>query len=94
MAKRLYTKRLATHLTKGEWRAVANRLDLRGRHLQLAEGILGGFAEEQIADELGISQHTVHTYVKRLYRKLSVSNRADLVVRLFFAHVSCEREAC
>ena len=33
-----------------------------------------------IALELGISQHTVHTYLSRLYRKLGVTSRVQLVL--------------
>ncbi len=84
--------RLLSQLSKVEWRAIAARLDLHGRHLELVEGILNGFDEEAIAEELGISTHTVHTYLKRLYRKLEVRNRSDLVVRIFVTHVMRERE--
>ena len=38
--------------------------------------------ELAIASDLGISQHTVHTYLERVYRKLAVGSRVALVVRV------------
>jgi len=38
---------------------------------------------------LGISEHTVRTYIRRLYRKLDVTNRADFV-RRYIALVGAE----
>jgi DNA-binding CsgD family transcriptional regulator len=43
--------------------------------------LLDGFAEKQIASRLCISHHTVHVYVKDLYRQLGVNSRAQLLVR-------------
>jgi len=34
--------------------------------------------ERAIAEQLGISPHTVRTYIKRLYRKLRVRFRAQI----------------
>jgi NarL family two-component system response regulator LiaR len=33
-----------------------------------------------IADELGISEHTVHNHLSRIYQKLDLSNRIDLLM--------------
>jgi Bacterial regulatory proteins, luxR family len=38
--------------------------------------------EGNIASELGISRHTVNTYFQRLYSKLQVSSRPQLIVRV------------
>jgi len=48
---------------------------------QVLNCLLAGFAEKQIAAELSISHHTVHIYVKRLYRQLGVRSRSQLMIR-------------
>jgi DNA-binding NarL/FixJ family response regulator len=42
--------------------------------------------ESAIAAEMGISPYTVNTYVQRLYRKLDVCSRVQLIVHLMAAH--------
>jgi len=41
--------------------------------------LLSARSERDIADELGLSQRTVHKYVEALYRELHVSSRAELM---------------
>jgi DNA-binding CsgD family transcriptional regulator len=41
-----------------------------------------------IADHLGISPHTVHTHIERLYRKVGVASRVSLVRRVFVEYLS------
>lgn len=43
--------------------------------------LLDGDAEKQVAAKLGLSPHTVHQYVKVLYKTLGVSSRAELLAR-------------
>lgn len=43
--------------------------------------LLAGDGEKQVATKLGLSRHTVHQYVKMLYRELEVSSRAELMAR-------------
>jgi pSer/pThr/pTyr-binding forkhead associated (FHA) protein len=40
--------------------------------------MLPGHAEKQIARQLGISRHTVHTHVRKIYETLGVRSRAEL----------------
>ena len=51
------------------------------------QGILDGQSEKQIAYALGLSQHTVHNYVRALHRRFDVSSRAELI-----AKASAERQ--
>ncbi len=64
------------------WRKIARSLDLSGRELQVVRGVFDNHAELTIAAGLAISSHTVHTHIKRLYQKLAVTNRAQLVLRV------------
>lgn len=43
--------------------------------------LLRGLSEKEVAAELGLSPHTVHEYVKALYRRLGVTSRAELFAR-------------
>ncbi|HTW94846.1 MAG TPA: helix-turn-helix transcriptional regulator [Tepidisphaeraceae bacterium] len=49
------------------------------RVTQTLEFLLAGDSEKQIAAKLGLSQHTIHDYVKRVYRHFAVSTRAELL---------------
>jgi DNA-binding CsgD family transcriptional regulator len=49
------------------------------RVAQTLELLLAGDSEKQIAGKLKISQHTVHDYVKRVYRQFGVGTRAELL---------------
>ena len=52
---------------------------LSPRVRQTLELLLAGDSEKQIAAKLKISQHTVHDYVKRVYRQFGVGTRAELL---------------
>ena len=51
---------------------------LSGREEQVLRQIAHGLTHGQIATRLGISPHTVDTYVKRIRTKLGVGNKAEL----------------
>lgn len=52
---------------------------LTDRELMVIRQVAKGFNTVEIGLQLGISSHTVATHVKRIYRKLQVSNRAEAV---------------
>jgi len=80
-------------LTASEWGMIAGELRLSGRGLEIAQGFLDGLDERGVASRLGISEHTVHTFVKRIYQKCGVKCRAGLVGRLFVAYLVGTRRA-
>lgn len=55
------------------------KVHLSEREFQVLDLIASGFTHAQAARRLGISQHTVDTYVKRLRAKLGPGNKAHLV---------------
>jgi DNA-binding CsgD family transcriptional regulator len=52
---------------------------LSKREQEIACLLVSGYAAVNVAAILSISEHTVRTYIRRLYRKLGVNNRAELV---------------
>ncbi len=46
---------------------------------QTLKYLLTGDSEKQVALRLNLSPHTVHVYVKKLYRHFKVSSRAELL---------------
>ena len=48
---------------------------------QVLDCLLAGCNEAQIGPRLGLSPHTVHNYVKSLYRRLRVSGVNELYAR-------------
>ena len=55
--------------------------NLSPRMQQTLERLLAGDSEKQIAHHLGLSKHTVHVYVKALYKSFSVNSRGELLAR-------------
>jgi LuxR family transcriptional regulator/LuxR family quorum-sensing system transcriptional regulator CciR len=51
------------------------------REIEILKWILHGKSNSVIADIIGISAHTVDTYLKRIYGKLGVSNRITAALR-------------
>ncbi|MEV0680196.1 response regulator transcription factor [Actinosynnema sp. NPDC050436] len=51
---------------------------LSQRERQVLDHIARGFTHFQVANRLGISRHTVDTYVKRIRTKLCLGNKAQL----------------
>ena len=55
---------------------------LSKREISVAEAAAQGFTNKQIADQLGLSDHTVKNYLFRVFEKLRVSNRIELLFLL------------
>src|ERR1700730_1894987 len=53
---------------------------LTARELQVAEHAAQGQSNKQIADRLGLSEHTVKNYLFHVFEKLEVSNRMELLL--------------
>jgi DNA-binding NarL/FixJ family response regulator len=71
------------------------RTDTAGYHLsereeQVLRQISRGLTHGQIASRLGISPHTVDTYVKRIRAKLGVGNKAELTRAALLGHLTTD----
>ncbi len=58
-------------------------LELSPQQVRLVESLLRSMRDKQIATELGVTVPTVRTYMTRLFHKLDVEDRVELVVRIF-----------
>jgi len=66
----------------------AGKLDqLSRREFQVVEHAAQGESNKQIAERLGLSEHTVKNYLFNVFEKLGVSNRMELLFLLFKCHV-------
>ena len=66
------------------WREIARSLKLSGRELQILRDVFDDYTEFTIAANLKVSPHTIHTHCERLYRKLAVTDRVKLVLRVIY----------
>lgn len=76
----LYVSQL---FTRREWIDLTNQLGLSGRQAQIARCLLEGRGDKQVAHELGITVPTVRTYLGRMFVKLDVQDRNELIVNIF-----------
>ncbi|WP_394849407.1 helix-turn-helix transcriptional regulator [Pendulispora brunnea] len=53
--------------------------NLSRREREIARHLVAGYSVVNIAAILGLSENTIRTYVRRVYTKLEVSNRAEMV---------------
>jgi DNA-binding CsgD family transcriptional regulator len=75
------------------WEEIGGSLNLSHQELRIVRGVFDDLTESAIADELQISPHTVHTHLGRLYRKLGVTGRVPLVLRVMEKYVALARSA-
>ena len=64
---------------------VQSRLDrtpLTKREKEVVALLVSGASTRQIAEQTGLTVATVHTYLKRIYSKLGVHSRVELVARM------------
>jgi DNA-binding NarL/FixJ family response regulator len=55
--------------------------DLPPRLRETLTSLLSGASEKQIAGTMSLSPHTVHVYVKQIYKHYKVSSRGELLAR-------------
>jgi len=65
---------------------------LTQRELEVLQGIVAGHTDRKIAESLFISQHTVRTHIKSLYRKLDVSSKSQAVAKAIHNNIIAKCE--
>jgi DNA-binding NarL/FixJ family response regulator len=78
-------------LTPQQWTRIAAVFDIPPRELQVIQHIFDGECEYQIGNVLGISHHTVHEYVRRIYTRLAVKDQRELILRIMHEHLHGSR---
>jgi two-component system NarL family response regulator len=64
-----------------EVKAVRTPSALTSREREVLQGVAAGLSEKKLAESLSVSPHTVHTHIKKIYRKLQVGSRAEAVLK-------------
>ncbi|MBL8310373.1 MAG: response regulator transcription factor [Burkholderiales bacterium] len=67
----------AVRRSDGGWGGTSRQPALTEREAHVLQRVAKGFTLPEIAQQLGLSRHTVSDYVKQVYRKLDVSSRAE-----------------
>jgi DNA-binding CsgD family transcriptional regulator len=65
------------------WRGIAYATGLSQREVEVLQCVVADQHEQDIAATLGLSRHTVRTYLKRIRAKLGASSRVRLTERVF-----------
>jgi DNA-binding CsgD family transcriptional regulator len=65
---------------------------LTPRELQIAELVAQGLTSAKIGAKLWITENSVKQALKRMYRKLEVSSRAEMIARLSANMAQCEKD--
>jgi DNA-binding CsgD family transcriptional regulator len=79
-------------LSDAHWDAIVRHLNLSGREHDIVRCAFDGMTQMATAHELGISTHTVHTHMERLYGKLDVHDRGEMLLRIFATYLALSRE--
>ena len=69
------------------WPLLRAAFELSARELQIVQCVFEDQKREDIAYRLGISLGTVNTYFQRLYTKLQVASRPQLIVRVMAVYL-------
>jgi DNA-binding NarL/FixJ family response regulator len=78
------TTHIARKVTQSFQRAGASPQpteNLSEREQEVLDCLSQGFLYKEIAEKLGISYETVHTYIRRIYEKLQVRTRTEAVAK-------------
>src|SRR6266550_2107863 len=71
-------KVVGAHVSGG---VAGGQVGLSPRMRQTLEALIVGDSEKQIALKLRVSPHTVHVYVKQLYKRFNANSRGELLAR-------------
>jgi DNA-binding NarL/FixJ family response regulator len=87
---------LATKIfSENEWLQLSNELYLSPRQAEIVKCILWGCSDKQIARELQISVATVRTHLSRLFSKLNIQDRSELILYVFgYFREKCKESGC
>jgi DNA-binding NarL/FixJ family response regulator len=65
---------------------VARALELSGQQARIVELLLEGMTDKEIAAAMELKFSTVRTYLDRIFLRLGVDDRVELVLYVFAVH--------
>jgi len=68
-----------------EWRDLSKRMGLSPRQTQVARLICRGHRNHELAEAIGIKPDTVRMHRRELFKKLRITDRVGVPVRLILA---------
>lgn len=69
--------------TEHIWQELSSSAELSPRQTEIVHLLFEGLADKQIASRLGIRLPTVRTHMSRLFLKLDVNDRCELLIHFF-----------
>ena len=73
-------------ISEREWNEIRTDLALPPRQADIVKHIMHGRSDKQIARQLGITVPTVRTHVTRLFRRVGINDRVELILHVI-AHL-------
>ena len=75
-----------------QWQEVRRGLALSKRQFEIVQRLSDDMTEAVMAEELGVSQHTIHSHLTRLYAKANARSRLQLVIQILTEFVeTCDK---
>lgn len=65
---------------------VLEKYGLTAREIQVASAVVQGLNNQDIADQMCISTNTVKEHFKNIFRKMGVSSRGEMLIKIFIKH--------
>lgn len=65
------------------WAGVVKSLRLSPQQVRIVECLLRGMRDKDIAATLELREPTIRTYLKRIFQRVRVRDRIELVIRVF-----------
>jgi DNA-binding NarL/FixJ family response regulator len=72
----------AAILSDHAWSEIAKALGITKREIQIIQGVFDNLTQKGIASRLNMNEHTAHTHLNRLFKKLNITTRTELVLRI------------
>ncbi|MGA2679713.1 MAG: LuxR C-terminal-related transcriptional regulator [Sedimentisphaerales bacterium] len=69
--------------SEAELNQLVQELSLSSRQTDIVRCLFAGYSDKQIANQMQIHIPTVRTHITRLFRKLDVDDREELILRIF-----------